>query len=148
VIPLTQLGGLLLVGLAPLLAMFGVLGPTSAEVEREEAGVRVHVTYPERLRHRQAHAVEVRVSNRSDRSLEGVRVRFEPEYLGQFTRPSFMPFASEPYGVELGALAPGEEKHAVVDLEGGRAGRAVGGVWVEAGTLPPLTLPLRTLVFP
>jgi hypothetical protein len=148
VIPLTQLGGLLLVGLAPVLAVFGVFGPTSAEVEREEAGVRVHVTYPERLRHRQAHAVEVQVRNRSGAPLEGVRVHFEPGYLSRFARPSFMPYAVEPYEVDLGALAPGEEKHAVVDLEGGRAGRHAGHVRVEAGGLPPISLPLRTFVFP
>ncbi|HEY0972810.1 MAG TPA: hypothetical protein VGE02_17705 [Gemmatimonadales bacterium] len=149
----TELVGMAVIGLVPLLAILGVFGP---RVERAQAlgdALALEVRYPARYRLGMVEALEARVSNRSATPMPLVTLAVDEAYLEGFATASPTPDFTRAYAVELTDLAPGETRTVVVDLEADRAGRFRGRATAtyEAepmGARDSVALPLTTLVFP
>src|SRR5690606_27563148 len=75
--------GIPLLGLLPLLALFGALGPTNARLAMPvaEAGLRVDISYPQRLRHKADGEIRVAVHNTGSAERRGLTLSLDQHYL-------------------------------------------------------------------
>jgi len=147
-----QLAGIAFLLVLPVLAVLGVFGESFDSASATDAGIRLQVSYPSRLRYRQDSTLELTVSNTGAQSPGSLSVHFERSYLDRFSGVSFTPqvtLATErAFVIELGTLAPGESRVIILQLTGGQYGRHEGRIWVEQNGSRTAALDLTTLVFP
>ncbi|MHB1223451.1 MAG: hypothetical protein ACYC2G_05305 [Gemmatimonadaceae bacterium] len=145
----TELVGIVVIVLVPLLALLGVFGP---EVERARGwtdAIALEVRYPARYRLGMTETLEARVSNRSGTLMPRVALAVDGAYLDGFATASPTPDFARAYAVELIDLAPGETRTVVVDLQAEHAGRFRGRATATAThARDSVTVPLTTLVLP
>jgi hypothetical protein len=128
--------GLPLLLLIPLLALFGVFGPTMATVEARSDGTVLSVMYPERAHYQAYTRLRVVVRNTGGDVQNAAAVEFERELLDRFSQIVFNPSLSEitdsVYRVDIGQLPSGAERAVTVDLRPEANGPNRGVVTVSA----------------
>jgi hypothetical protein len=148
----TQLIGVPLIMLLPVLALLGLFGQTFDTAVQANDELELHVRYATRFRHGMVNPVEVTVRNLSAQTVENVRVEFDDAYLGRFIRVTFKPevarISQEAYTVALGPIAPGESRRVVVTVEADEYGRHHGRVTAAGENGPAVVVSLTTTIFP
>lgn len=131
-----------------VLAVFDVFGETRKTVSGGGDGaLAVEAVYPGRFRYKLIDRFWIRVENRSDRTLDTVRVAFEPDYLRSFSNVTATPAFEEVYTVPLVDVGPGEARIVEVGVQAERAGMHRG--WLAASSdAGAVRLELATFVFP
>lgn len=143
----SELVGMAIIALVPLLALSGLFGPATGQAQAGGDAIALEVRYPARYRLGMVQTMQARVSNRSASSMARVTLAVDSAYLEGFTAASPIPNFSRAYAVELPDLAPGETRMVVLDLEAERPGRFRGQASaVHAGD--SVAVRLTTLVLP
>jgi hypothetical protein len=142
----TQLVGLLLVAVVPVLSAAGVLDRQPGITSGSDARLAVSVSYPQRMRYRTSEWLTVDVHNRSEQPIDGVTVQFDQNYVRTFNPVLVVPSPRDAFNVELGRLDPGTTRQVALQLQAEEYGPHPGWVRVRPGQQPPLELPVRTRV--
>ena len=110
----THLAGLVMVGLLPVLSLFGLFGLGRGTARGEGGPVTVRAEYPTVQRHKVRQPLYLFVTNGSGADLPRVELRLSRGYLTAFSDVSFTPspdeIEEEAYVFELTDLAPGETR--------------------------------------
>lgn len=118
---LTQLIGVPLLALLPILAAFGVFGTLRDEARVQTAVLELQVRYPTRFRYKTVEPLEVEVRNLLSEPLPTVVVRLETDYLSAFSSvqitPSPTSLTEEVYEVTLAEVQPGETRLVSLELQ-------------------------------
>ena len=146
-----QLAGVMAIALLPVLAVCGVFGASSGVAVATAVGLELTVEYPRRLRMNVEQFVRITVRNRSDATLDEIRIELDNDYLDAFSDLRFNP----PPGVvdirrhvlTLHGIAPGRERVVSIEVRANRAWLHRGSVVAEAGSAPA-GVDISTLVFP
>lgn len=142
-----QAVGMILLAILPVLALLDVFGDSVAEARASGSQLELRVNYPARFRYKTIHPIEVQVINRFDRPLDRVIVKFDENYLSQFSNVQLTPAADKAYEVELRDVQPGEERVISVEIQAERYWRHRGTVTATAGP-DSVTARLETFTFP
>ena len=149
---LTQLIGVPLLAVLPVLALLGVFGTTRGEASAQSAALELHVEYPTRSRYKVINAIEVSVRNLTEQPLSTVTVSFDETYISKFSNVQFTPsvktVTDEVYRVELSDLQPGETQLVSVEVQAEEYGAHRGTIKVAAGEAEAAQVDLATIVFP
>jgi hypothetical protein len=147
--------GMTLIAAIPLCAVFGVFGPSSETRSATTELMELTVEYPTRCRYEVVEMLDVQVTNRTGRVLEGVTVVFAPSYMDGFSQASFTPTPQRPFEVNLHPLQPGQTARVSGEIQGQRYGRYSGQVTARIGTGGPeagpaaaVSIDVSTLIFP
>jgi hypothetical protein len=143
----TQLIGVPLLALIPLLAIFGAFGERWETQIADRGALHTVVEFPDRFRAKLSKPISVLVENRSAMTLDSVEVAFDSSYVERFAGVSFLPDVRHAYTVVLHDVKPGETQRVHVELEGDRAGRHRGRVVVRSGG-DSSVVSIHTIVFP
>lgn len=146
-IPWGRAAGLAVLALLPVLALFGVFGDARAETSASSGNLELHVRYPTRFRYKTIDAISVRVTNTSGQALDRIMVRFDEEYISQFSNVVFTPQVKRPYEVELTSVSPGETRLVFVEIQAENYWRHSGTITAGAGD-ESARVNLSTTVFP
>ena len=151
----TQLIGVPLIILIPVLALLGVFGESFETTRQTGDTFAVEITYPARFRYKMIDTMMVTVENVSAQAVPTVTVAFDAAYISQFSTVSFTPSVSEiagdAYYVQLKQVEAGEVRRVVVTLQAERYWRHEGEVTVAPGgkdASADLTFTFNTLVYP
>ena len=138
--------------LIPVLALFGLFGVGTEQVQAQNNALAVTVEYPTRLRYKVLDTIDVQVTNQTDAVLESVVVQFERDYINQFSESTFTPDVSQIteryYEVELQAIPAGESRHINITVESEQVGYHRGEIVVQVPSNDSLQFHLSTLAFP
>jgi hypothetical protein len=141
--------GLPLIILVPLLALLNIFGETRDYAEDTASEIALRVEYPSRYRFKQLESVHVLVENVSATYVDTLVVAFDPEYVRQFSTPTFIPTPTEPFEIEILAVEPGEIRRVWAELQGEQYGRHDGTIEAyRQGSLDTARVFLSTFVFP
>lgn len=147
--------GIPLLALLPVLALLGVLGPSTAQLSAAvpEANLQVELSYPSRLRHKADGEMWVLVRNTGGSDQRGLTLGLDQTYLERFGRVQALPAAQSlsdsALRIALPALAAGQSARVRLMLEGDDRGRLPG--WIELGNeggTALARLDFHTLVLP
>lgn len=144
--PLRFAGLVVFLVLPVILAALGVFGETRRHARADGAPVSVDVRWPERFRYRQRDEIQIRVTNRSSVAIDTVTVAIDTTYLSRFSNVTAVPTFDGVYELSLVALAPGELRLAVIELQAEHYGRHRGDLIVIAGDT--IRIPLHTTIYP
>jgi hypothetical protein len=147
-IPAFRAIGMAVIALIPVLAVAGVFGERWSRATAHGASLEVGVEFPTRCRYRMLNSVTATVTNRSPRTIDTVTVRLDTAYALRFSTVVFTPAAQEAYSVPLTAIASGETRLVVIELQGERYGRHAGRLRFESTSGDSLSVRLHTLIFP
>jgi hypothetical protein len=148
----TQVAGLVMVGLMPVLSLFGLFGLGHGAVEGTAGplNVRVEYTTVHRLKVRQP--LVVHVTNVSDGPLGDVELRLSRAYVAAFADVNFTPapddVTDEDYVFELTDLPPGETRTVVGEMQATGYWRREGAVTWSVGDEAGGPLAFATFVWP
>jgi hypothetical protein len=144
--------GIPLLLLIPILAILGLFGVNTNELQAEAEDVSISVQYPTRFRYRQINTIEVGITNNTDDSLQPVTAYFDREYIDHFANADFTPQVSHitetAYIVELEEMPAGETYYINVEIEAHDVGYHRGEIRVEADSTQSTQVEVETLVFP
>lgn len=143
----TQLIGVPLLALIPLLAILGTFGEHWDTRVADGGTLRTVIEFPDRFRAKLSKPITVFVENRSQQPLDTVEVAFDAEYIERFTAVSFLPDVEESYVVRLLDVRPGETRRVHLELDGDQVGGHHGRVVVRSGT-DSSVVGIHTIVFP
>lgn len=148
----TQLIGVPLLAIIPILALFGVFGTTTGEMSTESAELQLHISYPTRFRYKTINSLTVEVRNRSGQALPAVTVNFDKSYLSRFSGVTFTPsvktVTGEVYTLELTDVQPGETRTVDVEIQAEEYGGHSGFISATAGDAEAARATVNTFVFP
>lgn len=148
----SQIIGIPLLLLIPLLALFGVFGSSSTEAESTGHDLRVAVIYPSRFRYQQGNTLEIYVQNLSAGAMPTVTVSIDAAYLLAFSEVNLTPSVDEvtadAYRFYLQNMAPQETRLISVAVKADQYWQQRGQVAVQAMAGEPLHVELSTFVFP
>jgi hypothetical protein len=142
----TQAIGIPLLLLLALLGLLGVLGPATDEVVVEEAGWRVSVEWPDRLRYGQRGRIHVRAASTAG-TAGTVRVRVEPAYLAGFEDVAATPALDHDMAWPAAELEAGAAATFLVEFVPRRPGLRRGTLEIE-GDGVARRIRFSTLIFP
>jgi hypothetical protein len=144
--------GIPLLLLIPILALLGLFGVNTNELQAEAEDVAITVRYPTRFRYRQINTIEVSIANNTDDSLQPITAYFDREYIDHFANAEFTPQVShiteEAYVVLLEEIPAGETYYINVEIEAHDVGYHRGEIRVESATTQSTQVQVETLVFP
>lgn len=143
----SQLVGMAIVVLVPLLAIAGLFGDSWEDVEASSASLRTEVHYPNRTRYRLSGLLTIRVENRGDVPSDTVEVDLDPAYVDQFADVDIVPSPGRDYRVSLTDVRPGEQRRVVMRFAPAQYGRHRGRIVVRANA-DSIVVPIETLVLP
>lgn len=148
-----QAVGVPLLALLPAIALTGLLGEREGHAgNRSATGVSLQVDYPEVLRYRTTHGLDITVRNEGAAPLAEASLQIDQSYLKAFTRPQMTPTAQrvtqQHQEVPLGPLAPGEVRRVVATLEADNYGSHSGRVRLAAPAGVDVAVDVSTLVLP
>jgi hypothetical protein len=148
----TQLIGLPLMMIIPILAILGVFGTTMTEVTASSDALLLEVSYPERTRYESYSKMSVWVTNNSDQPLPTLTVSFDAAYFELFSQIGFNPSADAAgdgqYEVELQDVQPGETRLIQVDFQVDESGQYTTQIEASAEGVESAALNINTLVLP
>jgi hypothetical protein len=134
----SQMIGLPLIWLLPILALFKLFDTTFQTVSAESNGLVLSVRYPDKLRYRTFEPLEIGLENRTGSMQKKVQVHLSEDYVRAFRDPAFRPDVTDidegSYVVELTDVRSGERRTVTVDLEADFAGSHDAEVEVAAGS--------------
>jgi hypothetical protein len=142
----SNLVGLLLVLIAPALAVAGLVEPASGRATASSAELDVSVEHPRRMRYRTSEWVVIDVHNRTAHSLPGVTVHISPPYMQSFHPAIVIPAPTSAFAMDLGALGGGESRQLALQLQAEKYGRRRGSIRVEPRGHPAIEVPVNTFV--
>jgi hypothetical protein len=148
----TQLIGVPLLAIIPILALFGVFGTSTGEASAESAELQLHISYPTRFRYKVINSLTVEVRNRTGQALPAITVDFDKSYLSQFSGVAFTPsvktVTGEVYMVELTDVQPNEARTVSVEIQAEEYGGHPGFISATAGDAEGVRATVNTFVFP
>lgn len=148
---LTQLVGVPLLALLPVLAVVGIFGVGRGEAQAEDGALALRVSYPERFRLKMIEPLEIYVRNAGDAPL-AVVVRLDTNYLTAFSNVEITPgptlVSDEVYEVSLGEVQPGETRLVSVELQAERYWQHRGSVSATSDAGDRAELAFGTFVIP
>lgn len=148
----TQLIGVPLLMLLPILALFGVFGDSLNTAAESSPVVELTVEYPTRTRYLAPQTLEVAVRNTSAEALDSVTVSFDRSYIDAFEDVTFTPEVSEigdqVYEVQVDELPAGETRRITVDFKPRSYGTQRGTVTVSSTDPGGPQVAVTTFVFP
>ncbi len=148
----TQLIGVPLLMLLPILALFGVFDDSLHTATEQSPGVELMVEYPTRTRYKAPQSLEVSVRNTSAEALDDVTVTFDRAYIDAFEDVTFTPDVSEisdqVYQVQLDDVPPGDMRRITVDLKPRSYGTQRGTIAVSSTNSGEPQVAVDTFVFP
>lgn len=147
-LPIFRAVGMVLVALAPLLALFGVFGERRTTESVDGRDISVRATFPTRLKYEMLQNIAITVRSRSARRIDTVTVRLDTAYVLRFSGVTFTPDVDEAYAVRLPELMPGESRLVAVEIQGQRYGRHTGPLHIETTSGDTISMSLHTLVLP
>jgi hypothetical protein len=143
----TQMIGMPIIALVPLLAMLGMFGERWNSEQASGTRLSATVEYPTRFRAKLGKPLTVHVENRSATAIDSVELEIDSSYVEQFAVTNFVPSPHDAHVVALGSIPPGEARRVRIELEGTRSGRHRGRVVVRAPG-DSVSFALTTIVFP
>ncbi len=150
-IPAIQMVGIPLLLLLPVLALVGVFGHATDSATTSNDVLALEVTYPTRTRHNLAAELVVEVGNLSAEPIT-VTLDLDRSYLDRFAEHVFLPEAQEVrpdvYRVEVSDIPPGEARIVRVGLRAEQYWRLAGQATASLDGSSPVSVPLRTWVYP
>ena len=138
--------GMTVIAAIPVCAALGVFGSSGTRTA-SSASIELMVDYPTRCRYEMLELLEVRVRNRSGRTIEQATVVFDPSYLNGFSQAQFTPSPERAFEVEVTQLRPGETRLISAEIQGERYGRYSGAIVVKAGA-ESASVDVSTFIFP
>ena len=148
----TQLIGVPLIAIIPILALLHVFGTTHETEIASDDPLLVEVRYPTRFRYKTIDPLDVTVRNTGSAPLRGVSVRIDKGYVEAFSTVSFTPspqrVTSDAFVFDLGDIPPGEAR--VVDglVQAERYWRHPGRITVRSDGGAEVALDVATFTFP
>lgn len=109
--------GIPFLGLLPALALIGVFDESPSQTSVSSRTLHVTARYPTRLRYKTSDTVELRVQNTSNHALPSVLVKFDEDYVTQFSNVTFTPEPQRAYELELADVKPGETRLISMEIE-------------------------------
>jgi hypothetical protein len=143
-----QCVGIPVLALVPALALAGVFEEQLTRSTARNNVLTANVIQPSRARYGRKTTLEVLVRNDSPDTLESVVVRLDPKYLDRFASVTIIPVPRHAFEVVVESLRSGENRRIAVELEPRDYWAQEGIVDVIVSGRTPLTLALRTWVFP
>jgi len=147
-IPAFRAIGMAVIALFPVLAVAGVFGESWNTTTAHGATIVVDVEFPTRYRYKMLNSITATITNRFPRTIDTVTVRLDTAYALRFSTVVFTPSAQDAYSVPLTALASGESRLVVIELQGERYGRHAGRLRVESTSGDTLAVRVHSLIFP
>lgn len=148
----TQILGVGLLSLLPLVALTGALGSIERETGARSGALALDVRYPASMHYKAKQTLELHVRNEGAQPLRDVRVRFDDGYLSRFDELRFTPAPSlldERYAeVGLGVLEPGATRRVLLEFQADRYGRPQGSIVAVAEGSAQASVDVATLVLP
>lgn len=145
------IGGAVII-LIPVLALLGVFGETITRVQEASPELQVEVEYVTRYRYKMLDTLTVSVENLTGETVPALTIRFSRTYVEQFSTVAFSPpearITGEAYIVELQSIEPGAIRVVQVALQAEKYGIHEGVVSASAEGIAPVSVPIRTIVFP
>jgi hypothetical protein len=147
-----QMIGIPILLLIPILAVLGLFGIRTEQIEAENDHLAVKVDYPTRFRYKQTNTIEIAITNRTQSNWDTVIVQFDRSYIDQFSEVAFTPQVSrirdDFYEVNLTNIAANDTQYVHVAIQSQQAGKHEGRLIVEPSVGDSLELNLRTWAFP
>ena len=147
--------GIPLLALLPLLALVGALGPSSDRLALPvpEAGLRLELSYPTRLRHKGDGEMQLLVHNTGPTAQDGLTLNLDQRYLQAFGRVQPLPapqqLSATALRIALPALPAGDSARVRLMFEADRWGRQPGWLALDRADGTTLArLDFHTLVLP
>lgn len=145
-LPRVQRVGLVVLSLAPVLALAGVF-EGEREVDDQRAGaLAIRATLPERVRQNRTATIEVELENEGDVPL-GAEVAISPEYLDGCVAIRMTPAPHRAWAARFAPIAPGERASMSLQFEAEGAGPHEGVLRVSSDD-GEARMRLSTFVFP
>lgn len=148
----TQIIGVGLLSLLPIVALTGALGSIERETHARSGALVLNVRYPASMHYKAKQTVELHARNDGAQALRDVRVRFDDAYLSRFDELHFTPQVSlldERHAeIALGELDAGATRRVLLHFEADRYGRARGSISVVAESAGEARVDVSTLVLP
>ena len=143
--------GLVVMLLAPLLALVGVFGPATETATAEGDGIRLVVVYPSLVRYLTINEVRVRVTNLSGQTAS-LRLEVDPPYLESFAELAMAPgadeFTASVWVFTWQAVPAGETRQVLISGRAAKPFVHTGWLRASAAGHAPASLSITTLVFP
>jgi hypothetical protein len=150
-IPTLQKLGISFLLLLPVLALLGVFGDAVSSQRAANEQLVLEVTAPERTRYNLFTQVNVEVTNLAAQPVT-LTVEFDHSYIDKFSGHVFLPevqnVTPDAYQVEVPNVPPGERRIITVGMRAEHSWRHMGLVTVTPEAGSPVSIPLRTWVFP
>lgn len=143
----TEMIGMPLIALLPILAIAGLFGPSTASAEGRIGAVQWSIEHPSVTRYENRDRLELRLSNSGDSAVSELTVAFDPEWIHAFAPVSFEPAPETPYVVDVGEIGPGETRLVVIELTAEQYGKYQGRLVISDGAQTAIA-PLETFIFP
>ncbi|HSL30461.1 MAG TPA: hypothetical protein VK900_14775 [Anaerolineales bacterium] len=148
----TQLIGIPLMILVPLLALLGIFGKTHHAVTASSPQLEMRVEYPTRFRYKMIDAVTVSLTNISAQPITALEASFDRTYIEGFSTVIFTPAIEQitetAYLIEVTDLQPGETRVVSVAIQAERYGMHQGAITVTPGAGEALYVMIETFTFP
>lgn len=147
-----QVIGISLLAALPVADLYGVLGVREHEASASSATLGIEARYPDPARFRNERTLELRVTNPGNVTLEQVNVLVDDSYLAGFSRPRATPLPLRVTDTDLEftipALAPGQTRRILIDLQPEHYGRHSGRVVATAAGAARAAVTVSTFVLP
>lgn len=148
----TQVIGVPLLALIPILALFFAFGTTHERNSMEVGSMEVDVLFPGRFRHKTVAPLQVSVRNHGDAPLQEAFVSIDKEYLDAFETTGFSPapimVTEGAYVFALGEIPAGEARALDGTLQAQRHWRHSGRITVRGDSGDVAELRVVTFAFP
>lgn len=148
----TQIVGVGLLSLLPVVALTGALDTTERTAEAHAGTLALVARYPASMHHGSNATLELSVRNDGSQPLRDVRLRFDDRYLSRFADLRFTP---PPWRLDdthaevlLGEIAGGETRRVVLHLQADHYGRPQGSIVAQAEPSDEARVDVSTLVLP
>lgn len=122
----TQLIGMPIIMLLPVLGLFGVFDTAQATATAEQSGINVQVDYPSKFRHKIGEPMRIQVENNSGASVPKLVVKMSRSYFDAFENVQFVP---EPQEIDATSITfefpdvkAGDTRQVEVEMEASDAG--------------------------
>lgn len=148
----TQLIGIPVMLLIPILALLGMFGETDHEQTIANPRLEMQVTYPTRLRYKMIDAVAISLTNTSAQTIPTLQIEIDRSYVEGFSEVTFTPAIDQITGtvyiMELTDLQPGDTRVVSFAIQAEKYGKHQGAITVTPESEEALRVLIETLTFP
>lgn len=148
----TQLIGIPLLILVPVLALLGMFGETYQEVIASSPQLQMRVEHPTRFRYKVIDTVTVSLTNISAQPITALEIGFDRTYIEGFSTVTFTPAIEQitetVYLLEVTDLQPGETRVVSVGIQAEKYGMHRGAITITPESGEALRVLIETFSFP